>query len=232
MSDYKVRARGPSTWRSQKRACLAISVGSQAHEGNKLEAVVSWIAANFDECIVDLSDTLQRWNLLDVPGVSMDEAMAAAMLAGDDWLERNRATLDRLPPGSTVIRWNHWLTHPDYESTRAAFGDLYRFDHVFRDALDRDASIFVVRHNAAELKPAQLQVMLENSREFILEEISAHTLLGRDYPSAKVYPGRSLEALQIVRDRRIQHAPSGLENERYVRVTLDRVNQPLMQPAA
>jgi tRNA-dependent cyclodipeptide synthase len=220
MTKYKIRVKSCPNWRDYQRACLAISVGKSAHEGGKLEAAVDWINRNFDSCIVDCSDTLQRWNLLNM---SMDTAHAETLRWGDEWLRRNKAILARLTIPTKIIRWDHWLDHPEFAATHEAFKFLYQNHTAFRAALDQDTEDFLARQVGGFDKA----IIIASSRGYILEEIAAHTLLNRELPAAKIYPSHSLEALRVVREGLIREAPKGLEGEYHTRITFDRIDEPV-----
>ena len=224
MTRYRLRVKSSPNWRNYRRACLSISVGQPVHEGAKLTAALDWINRNFETCIIGVSDTLQRWNLLSAPDMTMEEAYTATLQAGDAWLERNRSAIGELKIPVQIIRWDHWLQHPDFAATHEAFQNLYINNNVLRTALDQDTEEFLVRHHATN--EADEQRLISTSRSFILEEIAVYTLLHRELPSAKIYPSQSLEALRVVREGYVPEAPKGLEAEYHTRITFDRIDDP------
>jgi tRNA-dependent cyclodipeptide synthase len=225
---YRARPRNAPDLANYQTAVLAISVDAPAHEGAKLGAAVNFIRGHFAQTVVDVSDTLQRWNHFGMSGMSMEYAAGLAERRGTAWIGRNEELLATLPGPARIVRWNYWLEHPDFAATRDRFEALYQTSPVFQQAVERDAAAFIARRTVPSA--AQRDRMLDNSRNFIVEEAAAHTLLAREFgPLAKIYPGHSLETLALLRARAVPGAPGGMEREYYVRFTLDRVGAPSLR---
>ncbi len=216
---YRIRVRGNSNWNSYSRCILAVSVGQPCHEGAKLQAVIEWISANYKECIIDLSDSLQRYNY-DNYSSAPDIAHIMAHKEGSEWLSRNAETLKLFQIPYRVIRWDHWLSHQEYSSIRAQIESAYIGNSIFRMGVESDIEKFMERRT--QLCANEKNIVAENSKSFILEECAAHTLLAREFPGAKVYPSHQLNALKILREELVSDAPKGLANENYVRINLER----------
>jgi hypothetical protein len=179
-NDSHLKIRG-ALWRNYKTARLQISVGQAYHEGHHLSETVKWVCANFDKAIVCVNDTLQRYN------------EHGAEEAGTAWIERNKEILNSLPDVQ-IIRWNHWLYHPDFPDLHADVKNRYKTDAVFRDAVDHEAMSFAVRR-----KPQSLGAFMERSRAYLLEECAAFRIMFRT-PAADIYPGSTLLPCQIFKN--------------------------------
>src|SRR5690606_9678061 len=79
-------------------------------------------------------DAPQRYNLMFKQGYSEEMAHAAAVKAGDEWLERNRPYLH----GIETTRWDEWKNKTGYPAVKDQIYSLYatnpHFYHGLRDA--------------------------------------------------------------------------------------------------
>ncbi len=192
---YKlVTIRSPG-WSAYKAATLLISVGQSYHEGDKFAVTVAWAARHFEKLHVLGADTLQRHN---APGDW--RARGAA------WIERNRNAWSSCGREVTVSRWDDWLAKPEFP------GVLERFRAAGKGALgtgiEHDAHAFVARQAGKGLG-----LPVEQSREYLLEELAAITLQARAHPGARVYPGPQLESFRAVAAGLVAEAPRGLERQ-------------------
>lgn len=180
VSNDFLKIRG-AIWKKYKTARLQISVGQSYHEGYQLSETVKWVCANFDKAIVCVNDTLQRYN-----EPNAEEAGAA-------WIERNRNILANLP-NAEIIRWNHWLYHPDFPGYLADIKDRYKNDPIFKEAVDCEAMAFALRR-----KPQSLGAFIERSRAYLLEECAAFRIMFA-IPAADIYPGSTLLPCQLFKN--------------------------------
>ena len=75
----------------KKATCLLlVSVGQEAHEGDRLLATIKLINENFRSCIISLYDSLQRFTMSLSSSCSPEELRGTAGKEGDLWLERNK----------------------------------------------------------------------------------------------------------------------------------------------
>jgi hypothetical protein len=201
-------------WQDYPLACLAISVGKSVHEGEDLKAAVAMLEATRKPCIVRVSDTLQRHNLMS-SGMDVEEAWTVSRKSGTEWLERNARILAQFSVAPVIIRWDQVLRSSLFDEVYAAFVRLAQESLVFRSALQRDVDRFMARRSFASREEAA--IVSACSRSFLLEEIAGQTILGRQYAYARFYPGKPAEALELVRDGRIPGVPDGLGNTAFVR---------------
>lgn len=148
-------------------------------------------------------------------GINESLAYIEARRAGDEWLERNHRAAD----GCTILRWCHWLTHADYVAVRQDLASLYEHDELFGATVNEDVERFLAR------RAKETPQMAACSRNFILEEAAGEILLAREYPCSRLYPGRELETLRVLRTRLVPNAPDGLERTAYYRFTLETVSR-------
>jgi len=207
-----------SVWKDYPLLCLAVSVGKAAHEGEDLAAAVAMLAATGKPCLIRLSDTLQRHNLM-AGGMGADESWITSRQKGDDWLERNSRLFKALASPPIIVRWDQVLKDPEFSDVHTAFVHLAQDHNPFAAALQSDVDRFLARRPSASREEAT--IIAACSRAFLLEEVAGQTILGRHYSYARFYPGKALEVLQVVRDGKIHDAPKGLENTAFVRFQLN-----------
>lgn len=177
---YAVRVKNGAKWREYRDARLQISVGGDRHEGEKFNATIDWVKNRFDKTIICVNDTLQRYNYIS-KGMAPDRAYEETLKAGDRWLDRNLAAIEKLP-NYELHRWNEWLKDPSYQSVFDSVVDLYNSDEAFQDA------IYESQKN-------------KWSKEYLLEEIAVFSLMYRYHNAVDIYPGTMPEAMNIFQNQ-------------------------------
>lgn len=166
------------------KARLNISVGQDYHEGEKFLAQTEWVARHFNECVINICDTLQRHNL-EASGIHPIQAQKMALINGKGWLERNNNAI-RLLPKPTIIHWDKWLSHPEWEQATQTIEGAYHHNPTFKKIADETAESFLKRrefHSNKELKIAH-----DYSLRYILEE-AAFAQISSYQDVADIYPG-------------------------------------------
>lgn len=213
----RARAYGKE-WKRFNSVCLAISVGKEQHEGVNLAAAVDMINHMNKPCLLRMSDTLQRHNIIS-NNISSETAYNLALSRGDDWLKRNAATLAQLRQETTILRWNDIIRDPEFVETHKAFSHLASKNMGFMAAVQSDIEKFMARRKHLTEKEAALY--RAHSFMFIIEEIAGQSLMSRKYPHANLYPGKNLESISYVRAGELNGAPWGLhENTCFTRFAL------------
>jgi hypothetical protein len=133
---------------------------------------------------------------------------------GAAWGGRNRAGWSSCGREVTVSRWDDWLAKAELpcvlgQFRAAAAGTL-------GPLIERDAQAFVTRQAGRGLG-----VPVEQSREYLLEELAAITLQARACPGARVYPGPQLESFRAVAAG-VVDAPRGLERQCHTAIDFKR----------
>ncbi|MEV4436608.1 tRNA-dependent cyclodipeptide synthase [Streptomyces sp. NPDC049585] len=126
-----------------RKAVLLISVGQRYHEGDKLQATVDLAnRSGFGQVTIAVADTLQRTNYTGLPP---EQAYAQALAAGDAWLARNAAILDRLTMSHPVLRWDQALRDPMYPVFRERIEHAYHHEPDYRQAVHATVARFLDR---------------------------------------------------------------------------------------
>lgn len=181
---YKVCLTNASPWKEYDKSRLHISVGSEKFEGDKFYALCEWAANRFDQIIIVLSDTAQRYNLLMQNKMSVNEAWIKSKYEGDLWLERNQTALDLLN-SKTLYRWDDLIKHPDYLNTRLEIARIYNGRSSFFAAVNDTIETFLHR-NATKANE-------RNCWLYIMEELAAFHILFKEHSAINVYPGSPIE---------------------------------------
>lgn len=197
---YKIKVKEGAAWRFFDACRLQISVGQEKHEGKKFDATIDWASQRFQKIVVCVNDTLQRFGLMADFGLSESEAREQALQAGNRWIGQVLALhLDKNPE---IIRWDHWLRHPDYSLMRKKMDDLYGKNRVFRDAVESEIDVFMKRREQEGRVVGKVHRDL--SRQYLLEEISVLPLMFNQQRAADVYPGTSLLPLRLAQEGKIE----------------------------
>ena len=143
--NYRVKKiSGGGDWLAHQNAALKISVGSEYHEGSKLQAALEWAAARFSHLHICVADTLQRHNLYS--SLAADEAAKVSLRLGDNWIERNQHFFRAVGVPYSIWRWDHWLNDQRYAPARALIEAQHHCDQALSDTLDMDVLGYLNRH--------------------------------------------------------------------------------------
>ncbi|MBU0800510.1 MAG: tRNA-dependent cyclodipeptide synthase [Alphaproteobacteria bacterium] len=224
MSNYAVKVKQSPGWNKNPVGMISISQGQEAHEGAKLDALLQWGIDNHHTCLLNISDTLHRHNLIRM-GIAPDDAMQAAYRLGNEWMQRNADILNRHKHKMHRIhRWNDWLTHPQFESVHAMV--LAHYDHAptFRAAALADIEKFIGRKKGHGVD-VEYDRLHKSSHIYLLEETAAYIIMARTYAANRVYPAKPLLTFEYLR-----HTPDlppllrGMEKAMCVRVLFKRLS--------
>lgn len=210
-SSLKARLWSRETWRSRATCSLEISMDNKRQEGSYLASQITWINRHFKRCVIHMGDTLHRHNLMD--RMSPEEAHAASYVMGSAWLARNAEIIESLEIPCEIIRWDQWLTHPDFPDLHAAMRAYHESNAFFRGIVARDAAGFIARNPSAN--PVRCV-------DYLLEEAAADTLFCRERPVARLYPASELATYAHLSRTEIPDHLKGLDRGVHVRVSFHR----------
>ena len=129
---------------------LGISVGGDAHEGERLSAIVDGINRIHDNdkvihCDIMLCDTLQRYNYM-IDGKTDEEvAIRLSKAEGEAWIKRNKPILEKLKLSYRIIRWDECRSDSQYQTAISEVKDKYNKDPKFQEAISRSTQTFLSR---------------------------------------------------------------------------------------
>ena len=130
----------------KSKCCITISVGQRYHEADMFKATLASINNNFQRCTIVMGDSLQRHTMKILSPLSKEEVYARANLLGDQWLERNAATIEKLKIPYQISRWDYWLNHSAYNGKYNIINELYLNDPTFKENVDITSNFFLDRN--------------------------------------------------------------------------------------
>ncbi|MFL1013248.1 hypothetical protein [Flavisericum labens] len=211
---YKIKAK-PAASQTGARVCsLNISMNNANQTGDKLKAMIDWVNSNFDYCIINVSDSLQRHNLMS-KGLSKEEAYSRALALGDEWLNANQNTLEKLTISHEITRWDKWLNLTKVKDLNSKLHKMYQTIKPFQSCVILDAERWVIRQGVNDNNET-----FQNGIAFLLEEFAVHSYLAeREYKKgngimAQAYPAKQLSSEDFLRNR---YGRLGLEKSFFIR---------------
>lgn len=211
---YKVDVKRNAGWHNHNIARLAISVGQANHEEQRMEATCLWARDRFKYVIIDVNDTLQRYNFM-AEGMNEAEAHAKALEEGDKWIKRNQPFVDLLS-NYEIQRWDKWLTDPRFQKAHTEAINLYNTHNGFKTDIDQTAWSFINRRD--DIDDAKRQRLMGFSIEFLIEETAVFALQERDCITASIYPGSLMRIFDRFAVEDIPDAPEGLERRQFTQI--------------
>jgi tRNA-dependent cyclodipeptide synthase len=212
----KVVPKNASGWQSYDTVCIGISMHTANHQGEALEGLLRWADGNFQDIIIDLSDTLHRHNYV-AAGMTPELAWRKAAQDGEDWLAANKDLIGSLSASVEIIRWDHWLKHAKFQTVFNQFEKAFSTQVQFHDAVIADVAGFYKRKGeAGETEISEHQ--LNCSISYLLEEIAAHSIFCSEHRCAILYPGKQHSCYKLVREGLVDSVPDWLKNSFFTRM--------------
>lgn len=206
-------------WAAYHTCCLDISLYNRYQEGDYLRHTIQWINDRFTHCIVNLGDTLHRYNL-QADYNSMQAAHIRARQLGNEWLGHNQPLLDNFDIPYKVIRNDNWLEDSSFKAVHQALRNFYKDNKEFAAVVDQDVAGFISRQNNAP--PEEAAAI---SRAYLLEETAVDIMYGKQGGVAHLYPGRRFGCYWYLAGnaKNIPASIRGLENSTFKRLAPKRM---------
>jgi hypothetical protein len=181
-----------------KSCVVSISVGSQAHEGEKFRATIKMVNKYFQKCIIVMGDTLQRHTMAsNFVDKTADDLRNLSEHLGDEWLGRNfEAIKDELKIPYEIVRWDHWLNDDKFPGHLEIVKNLYTTNQEFKSSVDETIEEFMKRYKSRNPNLNE-QKIIANSLNYLLEECACMLQLidlGYDY---EVYTSKRTRAMSV-----------------------------------
>lgn len=224
--EYKVKVKSNQTndkWSDYDDARCQISVGQDYHEGSKLSSMLNWCAHRFSNVMVCVNDTLQRYNLMFERKLREEDAIDLALEKGDDWIERNKPIYDE-HDNMSIVRWDDWLKD-DYTDVRPKVDFMYASNPEFQQAIN--SNIMEIWSRRQEARPDlytkdNFPRFFELSKNYLLEEISAFSVMFETKEAIDIYPGTTIFAATVFQGKDVEGAPSGLGKGHFSRIDFSK----------
>jgi hypothetical protein len=177
--------------------CLvAVSVGSDAHEGDRFEATLKLINKNFSRCTILVGDSLQRHNLPLLEMKTSDNDYKHSIYLGDQWIQRNINAITSLTITNTIRRWDEWLKSSYFPQHLKYVKSCYEKNKTLQMAIDASINEFTYRFRK-NLNNINLDLIYKASFDYLCEEIAILMLM---MPEEKydyiIYPGKKIDAIE------------------------------------
>ena len=188
----------------KKAKCLlTISVGQEAHEGDKFAATVELVNDSFGSCIMLVDDTLQRHSMALDKEEGAEFFYNASFLAGDLWLQRNKIYYQRLSILESIIRWDKWLIHPHYNIQQEKMKQLMREDAAYAEAFNKTIEEFLRRYylRLTQQQGFDWRRAKKLCLDYLIEECTALSLWSELGCAFEVYPNKRNAAMHETHQR-------------------------------
>lgn len=179
------------------KCLLTISVGQEAHEGEYFRSTIELINQSFQSCVILVDDSLQRHTMALTEPQDADYFYQTSIQLGDLWLERSAAVYGALNIPYIIMRWDHWLQHELWQSTRQQLMQALASDQYYAQAVNASVDEFLRRYTSR--LPDGLQIDMQRARQlcmdYLLEECSALCLWPELNCNYEVYPSARNSAM-------------------------------------
>lgn len=202
-------------WRHHRNFHIGISIGSRNHTGRAFAAVAEWIShQDFQFGLIDISDTLNRHNDNER---AEDLRSRFAASTGIKWRQDNAAALNTVAVPHRIVHWNQWLGDQRFEPYKAKFEAAFEQQPAFREAVTTDIENFLRRkYDMAtdEITPADIEI----GRRYYMEELAVLSIEFENFPCVKLYAGKELESMKLIRAGNVKDVPTGIQNTTFARL--------------
>lgn len=204
---------------------LLISIGQEAHEGDRFEATIDLVNSSFSSCIISLYDSIQRHtmslNSLDEP----EKFHQIAINEGDLWLKRNEKYFKKLTILKYITRWNSWLHHPNYIIQKNTILELINTNPLFKSVFDETVETYLARYckRLSNIKEFNLHRAKTICFDYLVEECAVLCLWPELKCQFELYPNYHNAAIEET--RKVLLSPKHPELMRPIRIGFRNAKQ-------
>lgn len=177
---------------------LAISVGQESHEGEKLKATLELVSNSFSKCTILVGDSLQRHNFAFLNPLNQDDHYEHSIHLGDEWIARNSSLFPVMTIPYSIKRWDEWLTSLNFELQLDKVKKCYRTNQMFQNAIKSTIDRFIEKiKNRGTVNQNMIPVITKASLNYLIEEIAVLLLMmPEENYHYIVYPSKMIKALE------------------------------------
>lgn len=175
------------------KCLLTISVGQEAHEGEKFASTVRMVNDSFKSCILLIDDSLQRHTIaINNEKHDADYFYNHSIEEGDAWLKRNSKYVQDLSILENIIRWDKWLKHDNYLEQQKNIKELIANDPEYSGAIEETIKAFLDRYCRRLDNKDEFNLIRAHNLcfDYIIEECVALCLWPELGCNFEVYPGK------------------------------------------
>lgn len=212
---------------SEYRRCyLGISINNPFFREQHLGLLLKWISNHFDECIILIGDYLHRINESILYGKTGEDAIASSSIRGEIIQNMLDIAISVLPQNKfKVYRWKDFLdNNPKWQTEKEALITYFNNDKTFHDDIIQSCTEFIDRL-IARGEPLYLskEEAINQSKEYLLEEMAVFSVLIEQGYSVQVYPGTQLKILKDLANNKHQNIKTNLSKGIYVDLTVKKI---------
>lgn len=149
------------------------------------------VNSSFKKFTLLIDDTVQR-HTLKIFNTEKD-VINKCLLEGDLWLERNKSIYSLLTVDYNILRWNDWLSHPQYVLKRELMTELYSNNDSYKEAVNFTIHEYLTRIKNREYLDFDKNHAFNCCLEYLLEECAVMCLWAHEGFDFELYPtGRNL----------------------------------------
>lgn len=193
---------------------LTISVGQEVHEKEKFLTTIELVNKEFKECTILVDDSLQRHTMALELGKTPDELYEESVKEGDLWLIRNKHLYTKLSIPYSIIRWDKWLKHENFNYWRQKISESYINDISYQEKFNMTIEEFLMRYRRRIENSFKFneELAFNYCLEYLKEECSALCLWVEGKFNFEVYPGKRNQAMTATHEKFIKPYDSNLLN--------------------
>lgn len=214
----KVKNKTPNMVNDNGVLRLEISVGQPYHEGEKFRCTIDWAKHRYGKVIVLVNDSLQRFNYMFEEGLLEKEAHQKASREGTQWIARNMSAIATLP-NFEIYRWDAWKRSENYFSDLNKVRALYNKNLEFKAAIDEAIEEIWARKNLSEERKQEFFAL---SKDYLLEETAAFSIIYNTFKGVSAYPGSFQEMWKMFINQDVSGAPDGLKYAHCLRIDFSK----------
>ena len=205
----------------ESRCVLGVSMTNPVFWRSSLNDLVEWMSQHFEESMVLVGDYLHRLNAQILTGEGEEAAAIQALAMGEEFMERLKPALRRVPEGAFVVqRWKPFHDDPGFWEAKREMDALYRENASVKASIDSTASLFVRQKTERDAFRVDKKLAVELSAQYLLEEMAVFSLLINRGWKVVVYPGAQLPLLMEIATGRFKDVPNHLHQGIYVELNV------------
>ena len=174
------------------RCLLTVSVGQEAHEGEKFLTTALLVSEEFKRIVLLVDDSLQRHTMaIDGEG-DADSYYKTSIEAGDKWLIRNKSSIRSIKNLEKIIRWDYFLNHMDFKKKQAVILKEHKESEAFKFIMNSTIEGFLNRFHRrlSDKKNFDMERARNLCFNYLVEECAAMCLWPETFCDYEVYPGK------------------------------------------
>ncbi|MFN8297850.1 MAG: tRNA-dependent cyclodipeptide synthase [Chitinophagales bacterium] len=209
-----------------RKCYLGISVNNPFFRDKHLGLLLKWIANHFDECVIIIGDYLHRINESILHGESGESAIASSINRGNQIYEILDVTLSILPQNKfKLYRWKQFLDeNPNALIEKEKLNQLYNSNNNFRQDILQSCADFIDRLiERGERLYLTKEEAINQSKEYLLEEMGVFSVLIAQGYNVQVYPGTQLKILKDLANNKFPEIKSNLTSGVYIDLTVKKI---------